>query len=106
MTPDEEKNAPTLHDALRPGYHHIILLDTATQGGQDGGSGVSFNWSHVSNIPVPFLIAGGLTPDNVQEALTQSLAAGVDTSSGVETEGQKDTAKITAYVENARRVLS
>ena len=106
MTPDEEKNASTLHDALRPGYHHIILLDTANQGGQDGGSGASFNWSHVSNIPVPFLIAGGLTPDNVQEALTQSLAAGVDTSSGVETEGQKDTAKITAYVENARRVLS
>ena len=85
---------------------HIILLDTATQGGQDGGSGVSFNWSHVSNIPVPFLIAGGLTPDNVQEALTQSLAAGVVTRSVCVTEGLMDTAKITAYGEKARRVLS
>ena len=50
----------------------------------------------------PFLLAGGLTPDNVHAALRASQAVGADTSSGVETDGAKDLAKIRAYVAQAR----
>lgn len=49
------------------------------------------------------MIAGGITPANVGAALAQSGALGTDTSSGVETDGEKDAAKIRAYVEAAQR---
>ncbi|KAL4399918.1 anthranilate synthase / indole-3-glycerol phosphate synthase [Malassezia pachydermatis] len=106
--PDEAQRA--LREATRPGYHHVILLDTAAPTGH-GGSGIAFEWEHAqalatSDEPLPFLLAGGLTPANVAEAIATSHAWGVDTSSGVETDGQKDPAKIRAYVEAARATLA
>lgn len=95
-----------LQEATRPGFHHAILLDTAAASG-DGGSGQSFDWAYAQDIatsdaPQPFLLAGGLTPHNVQDALGASHAWGVDTSSGIETNGTKDTHKIQQFVDNAR----
>ena len=85
----------------------MILFDSAGAAGHDGGSGMLFTWSHAPalatrcGVRVPFLVAGGLTAANVQDALDASQAMGVDTSSGVETDGHKDPSKIRAYVQKA-----
>lgn len=71
-----------------------------------GGSGISFDWGILERKkPVfrPFIVAGGLTPENVFEAIRQSTCNGVDVSSGVETEGVKDLTKIVAFIKEARR---
>ncbi|WFD21949.1 anthranilate synthase / indole-3-glycerol phosphate synthase [Malassezia equina] len=99
-----------MHEALRPNFHHAVLFDTASSGGASGGTGAAFPWAHApllatSDVRVPFLLAGGLTPGNVAEAVQQSHAWGVDTSSGVETQGEKDPALIRAYVHNAQEAL-
>jgi phosphoribosylanthranilate isomerase len=70
----------------------LVLLDTST-GGKFGGTGVKFSWRSAAVVGAggPLLIAGGITPENVQAALGESAAWGVDVSSGVETvPGQKD----------------
>lgn len=101
MTGDAERDAATVQEALRPGHHHLILFDTAGKNGNDGGSGQTFDWGSVANVRAPFIVAGGLTPANVREALQHTRALGVDTSSGVETNGLKDVSKIAQFVENA-----
>lgn len=98
-----------MHEALRPGFHHVVLFDTA-MGSASGGTGAAFPWAHApalatSDVRMPFLLAGGLTPANVAEAVQQSHAWGVDTSSGVETNGEKDAALIATYVHNAKEAL-
>ena len=74
-----------------------ILLDS----GQ--GSGAAFDWSLARDVRRPFLLAGGLTPDNLPRAIQQVRPMGVDLSSGVETEYQKDRNKILAAVAAARQ---
>jgi phosphoribosylanthranilate isomerase len=68
-----------------------LLLDTY-QKGIYGGSGISFNWSRVpKKYSKPIVLAGGLTPANVQEAIQQTSCYAVDVSGGVErTRGLKD----------------
>ena len=69
-----------------------------------GGNGVAFDWRLVANRrwPKPWMLAGGLTPDNVAEALRLTGATQVDVSSGVESApGVKDAAKIKAFVDAA-----
>lgn len=79
----------------------IPLLDTATP--QRGGSGVSFDWSHVDQLETRFVLAGGLGPDNVQAAIRQTHAWGVDASSRLEkAPGIKDPVKVTAFIEEAK----
>jgi indole-3-glycerol phosphate synthase / phosphoribosylanthranilate isomerase len=80
-----------------------ILLDTPSAGW--GGTGVTHDWSVASTIAqsLPILLAGGLTPENVFEAITQVRPWGVDVSSGVETHKQKDTGKIRAFIEQVRK---
>ena len=73
-----------------------ILLDS----GQ--GTGKRFDWSLLKNFPRPYLLAGGLTPDNLREAVRVLHPYGVDLSSGVETDGVKDFIKIQAAVAAAR----
>jgi phosphoribosylanthranilate isomerase len=67
-----------------------------------GGNGVAFDWTIMQQWKhdVPWLLAGGLTPDTVDAALSQSGAPGVDVSSGVESApGIKDPDKISAFFE-------
>ena len=71
-----------------------------------GGNGLSFDWRLIANRrwPVPWMLAGGLTVDNVAEAMALTGARQVDVSSGVESApGVKDAARIAAFIEAARR---
>jgi phosphoribosylanthranilate isomerase len=82
----------------------IILLD-APPAEFVGGSGKIFDWAKVNPKVLAehqFFIAGGLTPDNVQEAINFFQPYGVDVSSGVETNKQKDMRKIQQFIENAK----
>jgi phosphoribosylanthranilate isomerase len=70
-----------------------------------GGNAVRFDWSLLRGwtAPVPWLLAGGLTVDNVSDAIRTTGAAAVDVSSGVErTRGVKDPALIRAFIATAR----
>lgn len=70
-----------------------------------GGNGTAFDWNITHNLPVcreKVILAGGLTPDNIQAAIQFVNPAGVDVSSGVETNGEKDTEKIKQFIEYAK----
>lgn len=68
-----------------------------------GGTGVAFDWSWLAGVDRRFVLAGGLGPDNVAEAITRVSPWGVDASSGLESApGVKDLAKVKAYVEKAK----
>ena len=67
-----------------------ILLDNGY------GTGQHFDWSLVNNIERPFILAGGLTPENIPKAIRLLNPWGIDISSGVETNGYKDKNKIIA----------
>jgi phosphoribosylanthranilate isomerase len=88
-----------------PGYARAILLDTASAAAR-GGTGEAFDWSVAAEVAerLPFMLAGGLTPSNVGEALTLVEAWAVDVSSGVETDGTKDIGKIQAFIAAAKGV--
>lgn len=72
----------------------LILLDHGP-----GGTGEAFDWSLLTNCRRPFILAGGLTPENVQGAIAKCRPWGVDASSSLETDGRKDPEKIRCFVE-------
>jgi phosphoribosylanthranilate isomerase len=80
-----------------------ILLD-AYRKGVPGGTGESFDWSRVPReSSTPLVLAGGLTPTNVADAIISTGVYGVDVSGGVElSPGKKDHGKITSFINNAR----
>ena len=83
---------------------HLITLDRLVAGLQ-GGTGQSFDWNTASQLAqrgYDFFLAGGLTPDNVARAVATVQPWGVDVSTGVETNGVKDNAKIRAFIANAK----
>jgi phosphoribosylanthranilate isomerase len=84
-----------------------ILLDAKPPKGADrpGGLGTSFDWSLLKALDpaLDFMLSGGLTPDNVAEAIRTVRPFGIDVSSGVETApGVKDKRLIEAFIRNAR----
>ena len=82
---------------------HVAQLDSH-QPGALGGTGHTFDWSIAREVAKhhDFLLAGGLDPDNVREAIEKVGPWGVDVSSGVETGGVKDVEKIAAFAAQVR----
>lgn len=80
------------------------LLDTCSPLAR-GGTGKTFNWELVRGLKLPgrLVLAGGLHPGNIVQALETVRPAGVDVSSGVETAGEKDPAKLNAFINAIRR---
>ena len=69
------------------------------------GSGKTFDWELLKdeNIEKPYFLAGGLTVDNVKQAITFFRPYAVDVSSGVETDGKKDLLKIMRFIESVKK---
>lgn len=81
---------------------HYLLLDTYTKAAY-GGSGKTFDWSCIPDMEKPYFLAGGLTTENVGEAVRKFHPYGVDVSSAVETEGKKDENKVRLFIEQVRK---
>ena len=83
-----------------------LLFDAAASADlMPGGNGESFNWSLLADFEcdLPWMLAGGLNPNNVAHAIAQTNPDGVDVSSGVEAStGIKDDLLITAFVKSAK----
>lgn len=77
----------------------LVLLDNGW------GTGRPFDWSLIGGVRCPFMLAGGLTADNVAGAIRSLSPWGVDMSSGIETDGRKDPQKIKAATQAARGAL-
>ena len=77
-----------------------ILLDHGA-----GGTGECFDWSLLPHCRRRFFLAGGLGPDNVEEAITRTQPYAVDVSSSLETDGRKDPEKIRRFVEAVRGTI-
>jgi phosphoribosylanthranilate isomerase len=110
LSTDSETDSRTITDfaKLRQGIAPALLVDAAVKGVY-GGSGVTADWSVAAELAkkVPLLLAGGLTPENVSDAVRQVKPWGVDVASGVESRpGVKDEAKIIAFVQAVREAES
>lgn len=97
------------HGELLPTQDYIgvvdgLLLDTQTSDGRSGGTGQVYDWNVARRVkdtcPIPVIVAGGLTPDNVGTAIAAAQPYGVDVSSGVENGqvGLKDFEKIRQFL--------
>ncbi|WP_147652434.1 phosphoribosylanthranilate isomerase [Vulcaniibacterium gelatinicum] len=89
--------------ARHPGASAFLFDSHGT--GAHGGSGRSFDWSALpAGLERPFMLAGGLGPDNVFDAVRRTRPWGVDVSSGIErAPGVKDGDKMRRFVEEVRR---
>lgn len=80
-----------------------LLLDSHSKGGM-GGRGEAFDWSRITAVKTPLVLAGGLNPANVGRAIRQVRPYGVDMVSGIEAKpGIKDHDKMRAFVEAVQR---
>ena len=73
-----------------------MLLDAGA------GDGKVFDWDLLEDIRQPYFLAGGLNPENVGDAVALLRPYGVDVSTGIETDGYKDEAKMRAFINAAR----
>ena len=95
-------------DSLRAlqNYHTDAWLLDAYSPGKPGGTGETFNWDlalEARSLGRPIFLAGGLTPENVAEAVQRARPYGVDVSSGIEAApGKKDHAKVRAFIQAAK----
>ncbi|KRE98192.1 N-(5'-phosphoribosyl)anthranilate isomerase [Paenibacillus sp. Soil766] len=110
-TEDAIPSLSKVAEQLNPYIGHVdaILLDTFDPV-YGGGSGTTFAWDCIPvyqdwarSAGIQLLVAGGLRHDNVDQLVHAYAPDGVDVSSGVETDGVKDIAKITAFVERVTR---
>lgn len=84
-----------------------MLIDAAVKGVY-GGSGVTADWTAAEELAkkYPLLLAGGLTPENVADAVRQVRPWGVDVASGVESApGEKDAGKISAFIKAVKQTM-
>lgn len=89
----------TKHDAVaaEQSAADFILLDSGS-----GGTGSTFDWKLLSELKRPYFLAGGLSPDNISQALATLHPYAVDVSSGIETDGKKDKSKMRTFVQVVR----
>ena len=90
--------------AAYAGVADRLMFDTA-EGTLPGGNAKAFDWTFLSGrtVPLPWLLAGGLTPDNVADVVRTVRPFAVDVSSGVERErGVKSPEKLEHFIRNAR----
>lgn len=71
----------------------LVIVDSP-----GGGTGSTFDWELLKRIRRPYILAGGLNKDNVEEAVKVLNPYGVDVSSGIETDGYKDIEKMRAFM--------
>ncbi|MEF2879843.1 MAG: phosphoribosylanthranilate isomerase [Blautia sp.] len=79
-----------------------LLLDTYVKGSW-GGSGQAFDWSLIPPIEKPYFLAGGLTGENVELAMSLAAPFALDVSSGVEGPDGKDEEKIREFIDKVRK---
>ena len=83
-----------------------IILDSRTAD-RLGGTGLTHDWSIsrriVEELPLPVILAGGLTPDNLEAAINAVHPYAVDVNSGVETDQKKDPEKVRKFIEIAHQ---
>lgn len=78
-----------------------LLLDTYRKG-SPGGNGETFDWEIIPTLEKPWFLAGGLSPENVEQAIKTCRPFGVDVSSGVEIQGKKSEQRIREFIEKVR----
>lgn len=96
---------PALADYARVADQLLVDAKPPKGAALPGGNGLAFDWRLIANRrwPVPWMLAGGLTPDNVAEAIRLTGARQVDVSSGVESApGVKDAGRMARFVAAAR----
>ncbi len=96
---------PALDTYARVADQLLVDAKPAENAALPGGNGLAFDWTLIAGRrwPVPWMLAGGLTPANVAQAIALTGARQVDVSSGVESSaGVKDAGRITAFVNAAR----
>jgi phosphoribosylanthranilate isomerase len=96
--------APELERVMGLPVPPLWIMVDAYHPGQSGGTGLLADWDLATRLAksFPLMLAGGLRPDNVAQAIEQVRPAHVDVSSGVEIDGEKSPERIQAFVENAR----
>lgn len=90
-------DSPDDLEKARASTADYVLLDNGP-----GGTGSAFDWSLLRGFERPYLLAGGLEPENVAEAVRALRPWGVDVSSGIETDGVKDVFRMKAFVERVK----
>jgi len=80
--------------------HHIVIDESR-------GTGRKADWDRLRGLGRPFILSGGLTPENVSEAIATARPAGVDVCSGVErSPGKKDPMKLKRFIRRAHTSFS
>ncbi len=102
-TPEEIVSEIAMGYRLLPRQDFVCLVDSKV-GDTYGGTGQAFDWKLAKEISARFsvIIAGGLTPANINQLVKEVQPWGVDVSSGVESNGRKDAAKIRAFIQIVR----
>jgi phosphoribosylanthranilate isomerase len=101
----DEGDLPALTEYARVADQILVDAKPPKGAALPGGNGLSFDWRLIANRrwPVPWMLAGGLTPENVADAIRLTGARQVDVSSGVESApGVKDPALIARFIAAAR----
>ena len=101
VSPIDSPSDPMEH--VQPGFALVLMLDAA-HGPYRGGGGMPFDWEVARRVAerVPVMLAGGLNPENVAEAVRLVQPWIVDVSSGTETDGRKDHARVRAFIDALR----
>lgn len=98
--------AVSMKPGLDAGYFEEIPADFLLLDQGKGGTGKTFDWSLIPKIRKPFFLAGGLNPENLEEAIRRVQPFGVDLSSGVEQNGVKEREKVLQAIRCVRKDTS